>query len=379
VSAVEVTRAQVLAHRVLAQQLHRPAGVGPVDLAVWALGVQDTPAGSATLALAARLPGGIDEVPDLADPARWTSVWATRGAPVVVATDQLDRFARALWPIDAADAVARLAGNGQHLRKVGADPVEALRTTAEVLRRTVTAVMAKGEVSTAVTAAVPDEYVTWCRPCDTHHVGEQLLRLAALPAGVRLVAGASPAVLAPIDGWPGVIAERSGTEDLVAAYLRLHGPATRPVVAAFLGTSGRPITAVWPADLVEVRVDGTRTWLPSDQLDGLLALDGTEAVDVVRLLPRSDPWLLQRDREILVPDAGHRKALWPVLGQPGAVLAGGEVVATWRPKGSGRRLTLTVTPFGPLSSSTRAAIEAEAAHVAAARGADSVTVTVTDH
>ena len=169
-TVVDVSRAQVLAHRVLAQQLHRPTGVDPADLAAWALGVQDTPAGSAALALAARLPGGAAAVPDLADDARWTSVWATRGAPVVVAADQVERFARALWPIDAADAVARLAGNGQHLRKVGSDPVEALRTTAELLHRTVTTTMTKGEASTALTAELPEEYVTWCRPCDTHSV-----------------------------------------------------------------------------------------------------------------------------------------------------------------------------------------------------------------
>lgn len=257
-AVVELSRAQVFAHRVLAQQLHRPAGVGPADLSVWDLGVQDTPAGSAALALANRLPGGADDVPDLVDPSHWTSVWATRGAPVVLPTGEVDHFARALWPIDEGDAVARLAGNGQHLRKAGADPFDALRVTASALRKVVRATMTKGEASTKVTRTLPDTCVTWCRPCDTHHVGEQLMRLAALPAGI---------------------------EDLIDAYLRLHGPATPTEAAGFLGTSARPVKAIWPDGLAEVTVEGRRAWLPAADLDDVAGLDGTEGGDVVRLLP----------------------------------------------------------------------------------------------
>lgn len=374
-TVTDVSRAQVLAHRVLVQQLDRPGGVAAADLAVWALGVQDTPAGSTALALAARLPGGTADVPDLADPSRWTSAWATRGAPVVLPTDQVERVARALWPIDAADAVARLAGNGQQLRKANADPIEAIHTTAGVLRDVVTTTMTKGEASTDVTQALPDTYAPWCRPCATHHVGEQLMRLAALPAGLRLVPGASPATLAPIEGWSEVVADRSGTEALIEAYLHLHGPATSAEVAAFLGTSSRPVRTVWPADLVEVAVEGRRAWLPAADVDVLSARDGTEADDVVRLLPRSDPWLLQRDRDLIVPDRAHQKALWPMLGQPGAVLAAGELVATWRPKASGRRLTITVATLDrPLTAAVRRQVDAEAEHVVAARGSADVTV-----
>ena len=79
-----VTREQALAHRVRVQALDRPSIA--TDLAVWDLGLQDSPAGSAVQALAARLPGGFDDV------------------------------------LDLADAVSRLAGTGQQLRKTGLDP-----------------------------------------------------------------------------------------------------------------------------------------------------------------------------------------------------------------------------------------------------------------
>ena len=47
-----------------------------------------------------------------------------------------------------------------------------------------------------------------------------------------------------------------------------------------------------------------------------------------------------RDRDLLVPDKSRHKALWPVLGRPGAVLVGTEVVGMWRPKATGERFTL---------------------------------------
>ncbi len=51
--ALDVDRAQVLAYRVAAHQLDRPA-IGLQELAVFDLGVQDTAFGTARLALAAR-------------------------------------------------------------------------------------------------------------------------------------------------------------------------------------------------------------------------------------------------------------------------------------------------------------------------------------
>jgi hypothetical protein len=128
-----VSRERALAHRLRVQALDRPP-VELGDLAVWDLGLQDSPAGSAAQALAARLPGGIDDVGDLADARRYTTVWATRGAPLIARSGDVKSLAAALWPIDEADAVSRLAGNGQQLRRAGLDPIDAIRVTAE--RRT---------------------------------------------------------------------------------------------------------------------------------------------------------------------------------------------------------------------------------------------------
>ena len=59
----------------------------------------------------------------------------------------------------------------------------------------------------------------------------------------------------------------------------------------------------------------------------------------VRLLPPYDAYLDQRDRETLVPDTAQQKRLWRAIGNPGVVLADGEVAGGWRPQKKGKRLT----------------------------------------
>ena len=373
-SATEVTREQALAYRVRAQQLHRPARTAAEDLDVWALGVQDTPAGSAALSLAARLPRGLAAVPDLTDARSWTSAWATRGAPVVVPRGGAVALSRALWPLDDADAVNRLAGNGQMLKKAGVSSVEAIRVTAEVMAGVVAEPMVKGEVSTEVSALLPEEYITWCRPCQAHHLGDQLMRVAGFHAGLRLVPDASPATLAPIAGWPGVPEAQEGTDALVRAYLHLHGPCTPADVATYLGTTQKAVRPSWPDDddLVELSVDGDTAWALADDLAALQAAEPDP--DLVRVLPRSDPWLMSKDRDRIVPERSAQKVLWPALGWPGGVLVGTEVVAAWRAKGSGRKLAITVQPFTKLTAKVRKAVEHEARAVAEQRGAEDLTV-----
>lgn len=364
------TRAQVLAHRFAAQGLDRGTD-DPRRVAAWDLGLQNTPDGAAAQSLAARLVGGAAHVPDLTDARRHVSVWATRGAPTVLHPGDARRFAAALWPVDQADAVTRLAGNGTQLKQAGVDPVEAIATTARAMSEVVTSTMTKGEVSTAVSAVLPEQYITWCRACEAHHLGDQLMRLAGLPAGLRLVVGVSPATLTPLPRWSGVPDGRLGTAALVLAYLAQLGPAGPAEVASFLGTNQRPVRSIWPEGLVEVEVEGRRAFLPEDVV---VTAGAAPAPEGVRLLPRSDPWMLARDRDLIVPDRGVHRTLWPVIGHPGAVLADGEVVAAWRTKSSGSRLDVRVIPFGRLRPAVRRAVEDEAAHVATLRGAADLAV-----
>jgi hypothetical protein len=69
-----------------------------------------------------------------------------------------------------------------------------------------------------------------------------------------------------------------------------------------------------------------------------------------------------------VADEARRKDLWRVLGRPGAVVADGEVVGTWRPRASGKRLTVRVEPWGRLKGRDRALVSEQAERLAAHRG-----------
>jgi hypothetical protein len=360
---LDLDRRQVLAYRVAAHELDR-AVVPPRELAVLDLGVQDTPYGSARLALAARTAAPLDD----ASLAALALVWSIRGAPHLHRWADLTRLAAALWPLSDADATARIASSS--IKEGARLGLSAFAATAQALRAIVTAPLSKGEVSAAVSARVPESLTYWCRSCTSRHISNGLFQQAGLPGGVRLEPGSSPTTLAPIDGWPAVPAVAVDTESLVRTYLRLLGPATLGEVAKFLGTTQTELRRVWPEDVMEVRVDGRRAWLPEDAVDALRA---APAPRLVRLLPPSDPLLQGRDRALLVPDKAHQAALWRVLGSPGALLVDGEISGIWRARRAGATtLEVTVTPFGALSVASRAEVENEAGRVAAARGATDV-------
>ena len=70
-----------------------------------------------------------------------------------------------------------------------------------------------------------------------------------------------------------------------------------------------------------------------------------DPVHAVRLLGPFDLFLQAKDRPLLVADPRPVKTLWPTLGRPGAVLVDGEIAGTWRPRKSGRTLTVRVEPW----------------------------------
>jgi Winged helix DNA-binding domain len=264
------------------------------------------------------------------------------------------------------------AGRERHRQRARLAAVDgaarwAYRTVADAVARVLDRPLTKSELSTAVTAALPPELSPFCKPCGVHHVGEQLLRVAALPGGARLQPGSRPLLIEPIPGWPGPPADdAAGSAELQRAYLRFFAPASDADVAAFLGTTAAIARADRPPDLVPVHVDGRPRMAPAA---AVAAMAAAEPAEIVRLLPPSDPLLRGGDRDVLVPDPAHRKQLWKVIGSPGAVLSGTDVVAAWRTAQRGRRLDVTVDGFRGLRPRERAALAEEAERLAVVRGA----------
>jgi Winged helix DNA-binding domain len=362
--AGRVRRADVLGFRVRAQQLDRGSGT-LADTHVLDSGVQDTGPDGGLWALALR---GVDVAalrtatptsPDLA------TVWTLRGAPHLYRRADLPAVAAAVEPFSDADAGKRIFDAAKPLKEAGIGNLAALDAAAATMRTVVTKPMVKGEVSTRMTSRMDPPYLRFCRPCNATHMYEQTFRLAALRAGLELQPGTSPPVLQRIPGFRRS-ARTPQRYDVVRAYLRLLGPATPKHVAEYLDAPVRDVKARWPADTVEVDVDGeTRSVLAGDA-DRLH--DGPAGV--TRLLGPFDLFLQARDRSLLVDDPAHAKALWPVIGRPGAVLVDGDVAGTWRPRASGARLSVSVRPWVRLSARARRAVTEQAERLAAYRGVD---------
>jgi hypothetical protein len=223
------------------------------------------------------------------------------------------------------------------------------------MRSVVTKPMVKGDVSTRTTALMDAPYLRFCRPCQATHLYEMPFRLAALRAGLELRAGTSPPVLQRIPGFKRAtkIAARF---DVVRAYLRMFGPATPKLVAAYLDAPVSDVKARWPTDTVEVSVAGELRWILAADQDRF----GTGQVKTTRLLGPYDLFLQAQDRPLLVHDPARAKTLWPVLGRPGAVLVDGEIAGAWRPRKSGNKFTVGVELWSKASAGQRAAITEQA-------------------
>jgi DNA glycosylase AlkZ-like len=362
-------RSEALAYRIHAQQLDRAeARRGITDAAVFDIGVQDTGRDGASWALANRgVPIGdaaqLEASPDVA------LAWTLRASPHYYRRADLPEVLVATSPLSDRDAAKRVIGADKPLKEAGISTRAGLTEVATQMRQVVTRPMVKGEVSTKLTARLDAAYLRYCGACKATHSWEVPFRIGALYAGLELEPGTSPPVLRRIPDWPkrppGPAADpMAAPESLqpIRTYLRFLGPATPKEVAGFLDSPVAEIRAHWPEDAVAVSVDGRKGWILGEA-------DGIEHDrELLRLLGGFDLFLQARDRGLIVPDASRHRELWPILGRPGAVLSGTEIVGTWRPKTAGSQFALRLSLWTRLSQRTRKQLEVEAERLAAHRG-----------
>jgi len=362
-------RSEVLAHRIHAQQLDRAAAARPIiDADVFDFGVQDTGREGASWALANRgVP--VSSAVELEASPDVVLAWTLRAAPHYYRRADLPDVLLATSPLSERDAAKRVIGADKPLKEAGIPTLAGLTEIATQMRRVVTEPMVKGEVSTQLTARLNSPYLRYCGACRATHSWEVPFRIGALYAGLELEPGTSPPVLRRIPGWP----RRTpgpGSDPMTAPeslqpirnYLRFLGPATPNEVAAFLDSPVAEIKGHWPEDAVEVNVDGRRGWI----LGEVANIEQDQGV--LRLLGGFDLYLQGKDRDLIVPDASKHKGLWPILGRPGALLHGTEILGTWRPKTAGKDFTLRLSAWTTLAKRVRSQLEIEAERLATHRG-----------
>jgi hypothetical protein len=377
------TREQVLAFRLAGHRLARRLPPGSL-LEAAAGGIQETPHGTAPLALAARVeeltPRQVEEA--LAADRTLLAVWAMRGAPYLVPTGDVGVFTAGALPADEASFAVFLAGWAAPVADAGipaatlAERLAAAARTALDGRR-----LLVDDLRGELWRLVPELAKLRRPPGARADMPEPLFRTIGL-AGVACIAGGvgDRAELVRTDQWlprpPPATDPGRARAELIRRYLHRHGPST-PAAFAEWTLRGRADAgaafALVERELVEVDTDAGRAFLLAADAD---ALADPPAAEGVRLLPTQDPFLQQRDRATLLPDPSQRRRLWRPVGGPGLLLLDGRPAGLWRSQVRRGRLRVAVEPFGSLPAAAHAAVEAEAQRLAPFRGAATAEVAV---
>jgi len=359
---MRVNREQAIGFRLARHHLGERLGAEGAQAAA-VVGLQDTPPGTAGLALAARADVAPDTLDDL------VLVPSIRGAPLAVAERDLAVFTAGLAPPDE-EAAKTVIGNAWKALD-GITATDALDRVSEAVRDSLgDGPLARDEFHQALRERLPGELLWWCRGCQSHHVHPSLWRATGIRGALAIVGreGRTAVFGLPPEAPP---LDDPGAE-LARRFLSAYGPAKPRLFADWAGLATSHAKALWDraGDLAEVDLDGAKTWALEEDKAALAEAAWPAGV---RLLPNLDPLNAGRDRELLVPDPDLRKRIWRSLGGPGIVLAGGQVAGLWRAAKKGRRLVITVEALAAIPDDE---LVAEAERLPPFRGAGTAEVTL---
>jgi hypothetical protein len=153
---------------------------------------------------------------------------------------------------------------------------------------------------------------------------------------------------------------RPALAGVVRRYLDAYGPATPEQFARWLGAPRRWAVELFGSlgsDLRQVELDGMPAWLAAGDTAA-----GPASPAGMRLLPYFDAYLVGcQPRHLVFPGRAGERALSPT-GQAGnfpVLLIDGVAGGVWHQRCSGRRLHVTVEPFGRLSARRRGELDAQ--------------------
>ena len=356
--AIELTRREALALRLAGHNLATRLAPGSAAAAA-VVGLQDTPPHAASIALAARVEDA--SPPELGS---LVIVPSLRGAPMAVAPEDLAIFTRALDPPDEQAARALLLTAVKTLD--GMSALEALdRVSAAEADALAWGPLDRDAFHEALRQRLPATLLPFCRGCQSRHVHPSLWRATGV-RGVLSIAGRDRRTAVFASPPPAPALDDPGAE-LARRFLRAYGPATPALFAGWAGIHRSHAEALWAraGELAPVELEGERRWLPAQDLSAI-----GDAASGVRLLAGYDPYLAQRDRELLVQDSLLRKRIWRAIGNPGVVLVEGALAGLWRATKRGKRLVVTVEELDPAVRAAGDELAAEAKLLAPWRGAE---------
>jgi hypothetical protein len=396
-TAAKVRTSDVIAFRLHAHHLTNRQPADDLHDGAGACAIQNSPPGSALLALHARVEDvAQDRIDHLVGKEKsLLQTWCMRGSPFYFPTVDAPVFTTGVLPATEAARVHLIIGVEEALNKLGMGLDEAVDITAEeivaVLSERQLAINELGEELAERIAGElsPAQRKTWQAKGpygENSPLGEGVVHFCIRMLALRGIVCFAPrrenkAPFVLLEEWLGrplpQVDPGSARAALLRRYLQCYGPSTRKDFAVWIGVYAGDVDPWWTTleeELTPVEVDGSRAWILTEDLD---ALRSPPEARGVRLLPPGDPYTQMRDRGTIV-DKKHHREVWKTVGAPGAVLADGSIVGIWRPRKSGRKLTLTVNTFRSLSAKLRKQLREEADHVAKLRGASTLQVEFED-
>ncbi len=392
-SACPVNRKQALAFRLRSHNLAVRQERSRLLVAAGACGVQNTPPGSAPLALHARVEGlAPDDVDKALKAKTLLQAWSVRAAPRFFPTTDLAVFTLGLLGTDERSIRSFIFGVEPALEKIGISVSEVIELGAKGLLEELDGrALTKDELGIRLARWVLPHLVarqrahwqapSWYAPRQT--LGESVVRFALPVLALRGLCchgerSGNKAYIVRTDQWLGGAPSQANLNrsraELARRYVHCYGPCTMHTFAEWAGIDVAQAATAWRSleqELEEVDFDGTKSWIGRGDLKDLASATMPKGV---RFLPPHDPFLESRDRETFVPEKGLQQLIWRAVGNPGVLMVDGQFAGTWRSTKKGKRLHFGIDRFGALSRTVRAQVEAEAAALAPLKRCESVEI-----
>ncbi len=387
-----VSKNNVIAFRLTAHNLSERLDEGGLLEAAGKCAIQNSPPGSALLALHARVQNITPEkmADAVAEQRSLLQTWSMRGSPFYFPTADAPVFTTGVLPPTEEAMGHFILGVVQAVDKLDMS----LTGAVELTRAEIHAVLSGrqlainelgAEISRRIAPKLPKKQRDIWEEEGPYAAGQPLgegvvhfciriLTLLGIVCFAPRVDNKAPFIL--VDEWlDRPIADTDpevARAELLRRYLRCYGPSTRADFAAWLGMTAGDSGAWWDLiadELTPVEFEG-KAWILSEDLDALRTASIPKGV---RLLPPRDPYSQMRDRQTIVDKKFHQE-VWKFAGDPGTILINGHISGIWRPRKSGQKLHITLKTFGPLPVRDKQLLRDEAEQVAPLRGALTVDV-----